>query len=533
MVKLPIGATLPVRILITASGIQQYIFGISHRAASARLRGRSARLGLILDRCLQRFQETFENVFDVNRNVRRNAGSRLELEFPHALAGMESFLAELQHDLDNHSRKDLDGQVWFAVAAAERKQEAHSRLTEAKLRMGKAALQYKVGAEKARWNEENFFFQRQVNERGIGKDEASRLPEAELGRDLAHLKNKYIRFAGRGDSSGILVLDAPAKTVPEDPGEGFRLALGNVTRIADPKLIRKRLARHAPLRNDGQLLDFDEIAGRATGAKFLGVLKADLDNLGSTFSKFPPDEEGEKHAKELSDKLERLFTEELEGLIHRNFQECYIVYSGGDDLFMLGPWDQLIRFIEGLHALLKQSVEAWNYPQLTLSAGFRLAHPKSPVRSLAEDAEEALDQAKGKRPTPGSLPAKNRVSVFERVVTWNELSKGLKWADDFIPALGNHSLSAGFLQRFQYYGSQFRRYEAGHIDGLQMVPLLQDDWRRNRETLGQPLRQDLEKLIKQLVTPMAEDTQSTWRTVDFASRFALYAARSKEETDED
>jgi len=48
--------------------------------------------------------------------------------------------------------------------------------------------------------------------------------------------------------------------------------------------LHKRVARFAPLGEDGQLLDLGEVADKSTGAKFLGVLKADLDNLGDTFS---------------------------------------------------------------------------------------------------------------------------------------------------------------------------------------------------------------------------------------------------------
>ena len=66
------------RILITASGIQDYIFNITERKAGTRLRGRSARLGLVMDLCLLRLQEKFKDAVQ----VKRNAGSRLEAEIP-------------------------------------------------------------------------------------------------------------------------------------------------------------------------------------------------------------------------------------------------------------------------------------------------------------------------------------------------------------------------------------------------------------------------------------------------------------------
>ncbi len=513
------------RVLITASGLQDYIFNISHRAASTRLRGRSARLGLILDCCLSRFQERFGSEFDTNRDIRRNSGTRLELEFAQAPAGLESFLAELQHALDQHSLRDLDGQVWFAVAAADGRREAYGRLAKAKLRMGQRAIKDGADSEKAQWNEANFLFHPQVNERGIGKTEASVLPEAEFGQDLARSNNKYVHFTSLGGKHGIPVLDAFAKAAEEDPGEGFRLGLTEVTQTGDPKLLRKRVARHAPLGGHGRLLDFDEIADRAAGAKFLGLLKADMDSLGSTFSKFGSDGKGERQSRELSAKLEVLFTDELEGLVKTTFADCYIVYSGGDDLFMLGPWDQLIRFTAAFQALLRRSVESWGYPQLTLSAAYKVAHPKSPVRHLAEDIEAALEAAKKHRKSGEKDPHKNCICIFERVVAWDELREGLEWANRFMNGANSQGLSTAFLQRFQYYADQFHRFfDRKQVEGLRAVPLLQNDWLRNVERIQDPLRSQLGNVWPHLVEP-TDTGARMWRVLEFASRFAVYALR--------
>jgi hypothetical protein len=514
------------RVLITASGIQDYIFGINHRAAGARLRGRSARLGLVLDRCLVRITERFGGRFEITRN----AGSRLELEFSLNDGEVANFLDDLRRDLDEHSLRDLDGQVWFAVASAAGKQEVHGRLAGAKLQMGQSALQSKKDSEADAWNEVKFVFQRNVNERGIDKETASNLPEALLGRDLAHENNKYIHFSPSGNTFGIGVLDAVAQTGPDDPGGAFRLALGDVARSADPRLVRKRLARHAPRDESGtRLLDFDEVADRSTGAKFLGVLKADLDNLGSTFSAFPPNGEGERHAGELSNKLDKLFTEDLESLLkNSSFASCYVVYSGGDDLFLLGPWDQLLRFIDDFQREFQSSVEAWGHRQLTLSAGFRLAHPKSPVRYLADDAKAALEEAKAHTGESGVPPHKDCISVFERVLRWDELRAGIEWADKLTAAVQDAVLSAGFLQRMQFYGNESRRfYEKGQIDGLRMIPLLQHDWNRNVDRIEEPLRGELNGVVRPLLVQASEGAMRMWRVMDFATRFTSYATRER------
>jgi len=509
------------RVLITASGIQNYIFAINAQSAGARLRGRSARLGLVIDYCLDCLCNKYPGRFDVVRN----AGSRLEVEFPEPPADLAAFLSELRTRLDRFSKDDLRGQVWFAVASGESTQSMHYALALGKLTQGRAPLQTPAAGASISWNESAFLLSPNP-ERHLDKEAARKLPESQFGLALVRPESRYLWFSTEPSATGhaVGIVDSFAVLEKTPPAQGLAWALDDDA-ASVAKIGRKRLARYAPPCGD-RLCDFDEIANRSSGARFLGVLRADLDNLGSTFAKFHPDKEGQKGAKELSERLQFLFTEELEHLLTQPFPHCYVVYSGGDDLFLLGPWDQILRFIDVFQRKLKQSVARWGHPRLTLSAGFRLAHPKSPVRYLAEDVDAALEAAKAHTEGKDKPPHKDCISVFERVLRWDELHDGIEWADKLSVAVQGGMLSTGFLQRMQFYGNESRRfYEKHAIDGLRMVPLLQNDWSRNINQIGQTLRDELNRQVLPLLVQATEKGERMWCIMDFATRFTSYAVR--------
>jgi CRISPR/Cas system-associated protein Cas10 (large subunit of type III CRISPR-Cas system) len=495
------------RIVITASGIQDYIFDITQRAASTRLRGRSARLGLVLDRCHQRIHEAFEGKF----KVRRNAGSRLEVEVDSSIDSekVTALVNHLQSDLDRYSIKELDSQVWFTAVTGTPGDGIYQKLAKQKLQPGRAALQ----VEDQNWDALAFRFKRNIDERKYQREEgeARELPEARLGRTLAREGNDFFYFTKVETGTSIPILDD--HVVVAEPAShifGFTLK-GSPKR---PNLIHKRVCRYAPMDDQNQrLLHLGEIAERSKGAKFLGVLKADLDNAGTFLNNC-----SEERRQELSPNIDAFFTEKLEGLVRERYRNCYIVYSGGDDLFMLGPWDQLLGFAEELQKELAKVTAEWNAPQLTLSAGFKLTHPSSPVRYLVDDADAALENAK--------KSGKNCVSVFERLLKWDELAEGMEWGEEFQGTPEGRKLSISFLQRLQYYAGESRRFfERGELDALSMIPLLQNDWSRNRDQVEQGLRQKLETRMLPFLKQLNNNGERMWRIADFAARFACYALR--------
>ena len=91
----------------------------------------------------------------------------------------------------------------------------------------------------------------------------------------------------------------------------------------------------------------------------------------------------------------------------------YAVYSGGDDLFLIGPWDIMPDLAVQINQDFKQYTG--NHPLLHLSAGMAFIDGKYPVYQAAEDAGDALETAK-------SMQGKNRFTFLDRPWTWTEFS---------------------------------------------------------------------------------------------------------------
>jgi len=151
----------------------------------------------------------------------------------------------------------------------------------------------------------------------------------------------------------------------------------------------------------------EEKDGKLLDKPFLGVLKADVDKLGFIFiSGFATSKEGGREVPllsisrfaALSRMLDYFFTEVIkEKLIKPKYRNIYSVFSGGDDLFLIGPWEEVIKFTEDMRALFYQYV--CENKNITISAGVELLKPNLPVEFIAEKGEGALKQAKKWRST--------------------------------------------------------------------------------------------------------------------------------------
>ena len=165
----------------------------------------------------------------------------------------------------------------------------------------------------------------------------------------------------------------------------------------------------------------DQYVNQFEEAKFkrLGILRMDVDNLGLIFK-----EAGGlntlAHYSALSRQLDWFFKGYLNTLWDEgktNGQpwkdHTQIIYSGGDDLFIVGKWDCLIDFAEKIrHEFVRWTCQ---HEGLGISGGIVLVTPKFPVIKAADICEKAEKNAK-KHKTRDSQ--KNAFSLFGYPLNW-------------------------------------------------------------------------------------------------------------------
>jgi CRISPR-associated protein Csm1 len=181
---------------------------------------------------------------------------------------------------------------------------------------------------------------------------------------------------------------------------------------------------------------FDEMAGAADGAPFLGVLRMDVDNLGAVFAMGVP--ESERSLSKLaapSRSFDWFFRGWVPVLAAEPEHDVYVTYSGGDDLFLVGPWDRMVR----LALRIEEDFRAFGCGNrdLTLSGGLALVKGRFPIGRAAERSEDLLNGIAKRRkgPSPDDCD-KASLAVFNRKVPWPVMRHVFTLAEEvLLPAL--------------------------------------------------------------------------------------------------
>ncbi len=224
-------------------------------------------------------------------------------------------------------------------------------------------------------------------------------------------------------------------------------------------------------KNFNQLSDTDEVKeGDITKKKKfkkLAVLRMDIDNLGSIFTKSNALETQYRSfalCSALSFQLDQFFSGYLNTLVEKDFKHhVNIIYSGGDDLFIIGRWNEIIEVAAKIQADFKALIGG-KCLNLSISAGISLIQPKFPIQKAADLAKEALEDYAKEYDSDGYT--KDAIHLLGSTVSWtntntntNDKAALNEWA--FVIALSkqmeiwldNQTISKGFIYKLFSYQS--------------------------------------------------------------------------------
>ena len=183
---------------------------------------------------------------------------------------------------------------------------------------------------------------------------------------------------------------------------------------APPDAVRvpRPLHRHIPTDEDGQALTFERIAERAAGDDLLAVMKADVDDTGARLSALRCEDPSLAKTRRFSDDLDSFFSiriQEEMSSVGKAWNDIYTIYSGGDDLLLVGPWNVVIDFAGWLRDAFQAG--PGGRQGLGLTAGIALVPWRLPIRHAVEAADRLLERAK-------AAPNKNRCAALGSVWDW-------------------------------------------------------------------------------------------------------------------
>ena len=205
-----------------------------------------------------------------------------------------------------------------------------------------------------------------------------------------------------------------------------------------------------------EIRDFSDLANASEGIKNWAVLRADVDNLGRIFSEGLGENRTISRVSNLSTMFSLFFTGWVEKICEEDEYKgkVYAIYSGGDDLFVVGAWDKMPELGKKIYDDFR-TFTCMN-PSITLSAGITIApSEKYPLYQVADLAGKALDKSKG-------LEEKDGVTFLDTAMKWDKFAGEVTGLRDDLKKLLAAGVSRGFLQKLNAVYGEYKKQKSRH-----------------------------------------------------------------------
>ncbi len=241
---------------------------------------------------------------------------------------------------------------------------------------------------------------------------------------------------------------------------------------------------------------FEDLVGRDTELKRLGVLRMDVDNLGHIFRVIDNGASAVSRYGKMSRRLDIFFKKKLNTIWSERYKNStVIIYSGGDDLFIAGAWISILQMAQTIQ---EQFAKAFCDTGTGISGGIVLITERYPIVRAAELSAEEEERAKG---FGYHTNTKNSLSVFGMPMRWNiELREVYQTSETLADLINDGNLDKSIVSRLLRYYENVR-FRDGQITTPRYIWLISYDLsrlaKRTNNSRGQKF---IEQCIKDITT---------------------------------
>jgi CRISPR-associated protein Csm1 len=342
-----------------------------------------------------------------------------------------------------------------------------------------------------------------------------------LGRDLPTARWLELHAVPGKEAIDLLGFGLRASAEDRLSSEALQAySVGAQFSSGDSRIVPRPLARHIPQDKAGRAIEFKELATYSDGAPLLGILKMDADNLGLAFRRILNNATDMLPLMQFSRRLDDFFANKVNNMMNQSpWELLYVVFSGGDDLLLIGPWNTAFSFAAQVQ---REFTREFSRDGLTLSAGLAVIKPVFPIRNAVEQADALLERAKSEC-APGAETAKDQFAAFGQVWKWHEhetvshsARRLVRWVQD------DKIMPRGWLHTFLDLAETRIRPEAGPVTARLAYHIGRNMPSRHAEGAKGEMRQWAEAVLADFDAGVRPET----RLLPAILRYALTATRS-------
>jgi len=505
------------------SGIQDFIYTIPSKGALKTLRGRSLYIDLLLEEFID---EYLEQIGLSRANVLYSGGGHFYILAPN-IEDIKKSIDKLQAKMNRWLMENIGINLYLAIGTAEcsannlMKSEAQGNLF--------AIVNKKLKDDKTiRYSKDEDFLEHIFNvekEKDTAKKECNichnlvdklwkynsdeeiacefclnlyKLGQDILTQDLVFVISEEKIDGGIkifGKDKDLYMYAVNIEDIDMFKGKILRIYSKN-NLLENDLAIRLYLADYSAKNENDEVMTFDDLAKSSCkidkGIKRLGVLRLDVDDLGIAFSSgFVSDKDNLRYATlsryaDLSKDISMFFKVAINkicagdligcvdfeekafnilGIAKAQKRKVNIIYAGGDDLFLVGAWDEVLEVAIDINRAFKQFTNG----RLTLSAGMAMFSPTYPISKMAEIAGLLVQMSKNRKD-------KNSIALFGMETNLKANGKPeckhiYTWAD-FEMKVCKEKMNY-LLARLSFDGDKFNKLSVGKSLIYRLMDLIQ------------------------------------------------------------